>query len=457
MATVSALPNLSSASVAEPNPMTGTGRGVRTVGQTILARTTIQGLNAVTGILTARLLLPAGRGELAAMILWSSFLAGLTTFGLPSALIYHIRNRPQQTGNLVLTAVFMTVIVSCIAGAGGALWMPYWLHQFPLWVIRAAQWFLVVTPLCSLALVLRGALEARGAFSLSNLAQVLNPAVTLVLLVLFWIVHRFDTMTASCAYIFAVLPVFALLAWQTRKLVAHHARASLAAGRLLLSYGFRSWGVDLLGTLALQIDQVIVVRYLTPSDLGIYVVMLSLSRMLNVFQASVVQVLFPKAAGHTRETAIAMTLRAARVTTLITGTGAAIIGLIGPQLLRLFYGAEYAQSIGSLRLLLAEATISGCVYVLSQAFMALGRPGIVTFRQVTGLALSIPLMLVLIPRWGIGGAAFALLISTCARFVFIFVSFRTVLKTRLPNLLPRGGDMDILLRGIRGLKRTEEA
>jgi O-antigen/teichoic acid export membrane protein len=456
MATVSAVPDSSAASIAEPNAMSGRGRGVRTVGQTILARTTIQGLNAVTGILTARLLLPAGRGEVAAMILWSSFLAGLTTFGLPSALIYHIRNRPEEAGDLVLTAALMAVVISCLAGAGGAMWMPYWLHQFPLWVIRAAQWFLVVTPLCSLALVLRGALEARGAFSLSNLAQVLNPLVTLVLLVLFWTAHRFNTITASCAYIFAALPVFVLLAWQTRTLM-RHARASVAAGKLLLSYGFRSWGIDLLGTLSLQIDQVIVVRYLTPSDLGIYVVMLSLSRMLNIFQASVVQVLFPKAAGHSREAAISMTLRAARVTTLLTGSGAAVIGLIGPQLLWLFYGAEYTQAVGSLRLLLAEATISGCVYILSQAFMALGRPGIVTFRQMTGLALSIPMMLVLIPRWGIVGAAFALLMSTCARFVFIYISFKTVLKTRLPNLLPQRGDLEILLRGLRGLKRTGEA
>lgn len=444
--------NTSAASIPAPQALPRGVGGIKTVGQTVVARTTIQVLNVITGIITARLLLPAGRGELAAMILWSSFVAGLTTFGLPSAIIYQMRNRPQQIGDLLVTALGMAFVLSCLAGGGGILWMPYWLHQYPHWVIRAAQWFLLITPLCSLSLVLRGALEANGAFSISNLAQVLNPAVTLVLLVLFWAAHRLDPFTAGCAYIFAAFPVFGLLAWHARKLVAGKARASLITCRLLLSYGIRSYGIDLLGTLALQVDQVIVVRYLTASDLGIYVVLLSLSRVLNIFQASVVTVLFPKAAGHPAETAIALTVRAARVTTLITGSGAAVIGLVGPQLLRLFYGAEYVRSIGSLRLLLAEATLSGCVYILSQAFMALGRPGIITFRQVAGLALSVPMMIVLIPRWGIAGAALALLISTCARLVFILVSFRTVLKAGLPNLLPQREDLEILLRGLRGLK-----
>jgi O-antigen/teichoic acid export membrane protein len=339
----------------------------------------------------------------------------------------------------------------------GALGMPHWLHLYPVWAIRAAQWFLLVTPLCAATLVLRGALEANGAFSLSNLAQLLNPAVTLGLLLLFFAIHRFDTITASLAYILAALPVFLLLVWQARSLFDRLPRPSIAASKLLLSYGIRSYGIDLLGTLALQVDQVIVVSFLKASDLGLYVVMLSLSRMLNVFQTSVVMVLFPKAAGRTRETAIALTARAARVSTLITGICALALAIVGPLLLRVFYGREYARSIGCLRLLLLEVTISGCVFVLAQAFMALGRPGVVTFLQAIGLSLSLPIMLWLIPRWGITGAAVALLGSTCARFIFIYTSFPLIMKVEAPSLLPRREDFQILLDALRRLKKAGPA
>jgi O-antigen/teichoic acid export membrane protein len=457
MPTASEITTSPSTDVAPAELSAEHGRGIRAIGVTIASRILIQGLNAVTGIFTARMLLPEGRGQLAAITLWSSLLAGLTTFGLPSSLIYHIRNRPKQTGTLLASALTMTLVLSCIAAGVGAFWMPRWLHQYPAWGIRAAQWFLLATPLCGAAFILRGALEACGAFSLSNLAQLLNPSVTLAFLLFFLAIHRFNTITASCAYISAALPVFLLLVWQARDLFDRLSRPSVAASKLLLSYGIRSYGIDLLGTLALQVDQVIVVSFLKASDLGIYVVMLSLSRMLNVFQTSVVMVLFPKAAGRTHETAIALTARAARVSTSITAICAIALVIVGPWLLRLFYGREYARSIGCLRLLLLEVTISGCVFVLAQAFMALGRPGVVTFLQAVGLSLSLPIMLLLIPRWGIEGAAVALLASTCARFIFIYASFRLVLKVSAPSLLPRKEDFFILLNALRRLTRARTA
>lgn len=437
----------------EPMPAAG-GRGVKAIGQTVIARVAIQGLNAGTGVLTARLLMPSGRGQLAAITLWSSFLAGMTTFGLPSALIYYIRNRPKQTGDLLVNGLVMSTLLSIVAAIVGVIWMPHWLHQYPAWAIRSAQWFLIVTPLCSTAFVIRGALEASGAFKTSNVAQLLNPAVTLLLLLGFLVVHRFNTFTAALAYILAAFPVFGLLAWQARPLFTGRLRPSFATSRLLLSYGIRSYGIDLLGTLALQVDQVLVVSFLTPADLGLYVVVLSLSRMLNVFQLSVVMVLFPKAAGRSQEEAVALTGRAARMSLLLTGACALGVAVIGPLLLRIFYGSAYARSALSLRILLAEVTISGCLYVLAQAFMALGRPGTVTLLQATGLSLSVPLMILLIPRWGIAGAAFSLLVSTCARFVFLYASFPLILKVPLPSLMPQPEDFAILRRAFKRFDRS---
>ena len=147
--------------------------------------------------------------------------------------------------------------------------------------------------------------------------------------------------------------------------------------------------------------------------------------------------------------ALELTSRAARVSLLLTGLCAAFVAIAGPLLLRIFYGKAYARSSTSLRLLLVEVTISGCVFVLAQMFMAMGRPGTVTVLQGIGLALSIPLMLLLIPRFGINGAAISLLISTCCRFAFMYFSFPGVLKLPLPDLLPRREDLSTLLGALR--------
>ncbi|MGB7264672.1 MAG: polysaccharide biosynthesis C-terminal domain-containing protein, partial [Terracidiphilus sp.] len=175
------------------------------------------------------------------------------------------------------------------------------------------------------------------------------------------------------------------------------------------------------------------------------VVVLSISRMLNVFQTSVVMVLFPKAAGHSTNKVMAMTGESVRISGLVTVACGVIVSIAGPTLLRVVYGAEYVAAAGALRILVLEAVLSGITFVLAQAFMALNRPGVVTVLQGIGLSLSIPMMLWLIPRYGIYGAAIALLTSTSVRLIFVCAGFRIFLKTSVPRLLPAWSDIHSLL------------
>jgi O-antigen/teichoic acid export membrane protein len=125
------------------------------------------------------------------------------------------------------------------------------------------------------------------------------------------------------------------------------------------------------------------------------------------------------------------------------------------MLLRIFYGSEYVEAAGALRILVIEVVLSGATYVLAQSFMALGRPGVVTVLQATGLSLSVPLMLVLIPRWGIYGAAVSLLASTVARLIFVIAAYRVFLKIHSPSLIPNRDDLKLLWSGVNGMMRWQ--
>ena len=427
--------------------------GFRAVVQSIASKAAILGLQAGTGILTARLLRPAGRGELAAMILWPLFIASLTTLGVPSSLIYHLRHRPDQRERLVANGFLMATMLGVVAAIVTASILPLWLHQYSPDIIRSAEWFLVTVPLCSITLAGRAALEAGHDFSGSNAIQTLTPLATLITLLGFLALHDLNPYTAAIAYIAAALPSFWLMIVRIRRGGMKMGGIQLAVVKQLLGYGIRSYGIDLLGTLALQVDQVLVVSLLSPSAMGSYVVVLSLSRMLNLFQTSVVMVLFPKAAGQSKEEVLAMTGRAVRISGLATAVCGLLVCLAGPTLLRLLYGSEYVGATGALRILVLEATLSGVVFVLAQAFMALNHPGVVTVLQAIGLSLSIPMMLWLIPRYGIYGAAVSLLTSTIARLIFVCVGFRVFLKTPAPNLLPDWHDLKLLSGAVIGLCR----
>jgi O-antigen/teichoic acid export membrane protein len=430
--------------------------GSRAVVHSILSKGGILGLQAGTGILTARTLQPAGRGELAAMILWPLFMASITTFGLPSSLIYYLRRQPEERERLIANGLLMAAVLGVIAATGAAFILPWWLRQYSSSIVHAAEWFLLTVPICSITLMGRAILEASDQFSASNAIQTLTPFATLVGLLMFLATHRLNPYTAAAAYIAASIPTFWLMVRRVRDIGLRNWHYTPSIMNLMMGYGIRSYGIDLLGTLALQVDQVLVISLLSPSAMGSYVVVLSLSRMLNLFQNSVVMVLFPKAAGRASTEVVALTGNSVRISGLVTGLSAIVLCATGPMLLRMLYGREYADAIGSLRILILEVVLSGATFILAQAFMALGRPGIVTILQGIGLSLSVPMMLWLIPRYGIYGAAISLLTSTIARLIFIYSGFRIFLKVDPPRLLPDNRDLKILFHTALSL-RSERA
>jgi O-antigen/teichoic acid export membrane protein len=143
-----------------------------------------------------------------------------------------------------------------------------------------------------------------------------------------------------------------------------------------------------------------------------------------------------------------MTSRAMRMSTILCALGGIGIAVLGPTALSLLYGKEFRGASVVLRILVLEVVLGGAAQVLAQAFMALGRPGVITGLQVTGLALTVPLMLVLVPRFGIVGAGTALLGSTVARLIFVIASFPVFLKMRVPDLLPMREDWRFLARAV---------
>jgi O-antigen/teichoic acid export membrane protein len=409
--------------------------GIHAIAQSIVARGAMIAVNAATGILTARALAPQGRGELSAMIMWPVFLANAMTLGIPNALRYNLRRGTIAARDLIGAALFLSITSNILAATIAALLMPRILHLYSHDVVRYAQFFLINAPICILVQLCRASFEASEDFKASTKSQWLVPSLNLLGLVILAISHRFTPVAAGYVYVFGAFPVIIWLVaelWKKYKPTLNHLRGS---AKVLLSYGIRSYGIDLCTTLSLYVDQTLAVGMLGAQAMGTYVVALSLSRMLSMtIQASVVMVLFPKAVGRSKEEIVAITGRAARVSTLCTLSIATVIFAFGPSVLHLLYGRAYIAAAPVLRILLIEVVLASLTGVLAQAAMALGRPGIVTLLQSIGLALTVPFMILLVPRFGILGAVYALLISTFCRFLFVQFSFRLFLGVSRPRL-----------------------
>jgi O-antigen/teichoic acid export membrane protein len=411
------------------------GGGAAAVLQSLLSKLLVIAINTTTGIITARLLAPEGRGELAALILWPLFWANALTLGVPSALVFNLRRRPEQGAQYVAGALALGSGLSVAAVLVGVALMPRFLAQYSGEIVQAARLLLWHAPICIFILIGRAAFEARGDFRHSNATLFGSSLLGLIGLGVLAATDLLTPWRAALSYTLNSVPValwVLLRLWRTFK---PQWQACGAAWRALLRYGVRAYGAELVNAMSLQLDQVLVVGLLNPAAMGTYVVAVSLARMLQLFQQAIVMVLFPKAAGRPAAEVIALTGRAARLSALVTVAGGLGVMLAGQMLLRLFYGAEFVAATNLLRLLTLETIITSTTLVLAQAFMALGKPGTVTLLQGVGLGLSVGLMLVLIPRFGLLGAGLALVCSAIVRLGLMMLSFPWLLKERAPQLV----------------------
>jgi len=402
--------------------------------QSIAVRFGAVALNAATGIVTARALHPEGRGELAALVLWPVVFAGLTTFGLPSALVYHLRRTPQRASALVGTSLLLAVLTGTLGTLLGWVLVPLWLGDHGPAVIAAARYCLFGTVVTSLSLVGRAAWEASGRFHLSNFSQLLAPATILGALVVQVRIGTLSPRAAAWTYVLAGLPV---LAWILVSLIrTSHPTLDGVRGsaRELLHYGSRSYGVDLCGMLALYVDQALVVGLLNPAAMGLYVVALSLARVLNAVHTSVAMMVFPRTVGLEPAVLRAAISRAARLGSIVTIMLGIPLVLIGPVLVIKVYGAPFAFAGQLLPILVAEVVLAGIVHVLLMGLMSAGRPGVATLVQVSGLTSAVPIFLWLVPAHGARGAAVALTAATAIRLCMTLAAYRCFVKVPVPRI-----------------------
>src|SRR5262249_21288164 len=130
--------------LAGPGIPSGFVRGILgTAGTNVL----LAMIGLATSILAARLLGPAGRGELAAIQTWPAVVATVALLGLPDAVVYFTARRPDRGGSYLGSAMALALLASAPFMALGYLVMPLVLAAQSSEVVHAARWYLVIVPL----------------------------------------------------------------------------------------------------------------------------------------------------------------------------------------------------------------------------------------------------------------------------------------------------------------------
>lgn len=424
--------------------------------QTILVKIAILLTNLLTGILTARYLGSEGRGEQAAIILFPQLLAFSCSLGLFPALIYYLKREPEKRSEIFSTAIFLATILGFVSMGIGLLFIPVWLSKYSQSVTTFAQMMMISSPFILVSVACNVALSASGNFSIGNKANYLIPFLTILGLSALILSNKISPYTSSMVYVFPTFPVAVWLIWNQKEYIKIIPWKILKKYlQKLLGYGVRSFGSDLLSMVSSQIDQVLVVGLLSATSMGQYSVALSLSRMLEVVQNSIATVLFPRIAACSAKEAGEVSGQAVRAMLVAIIPCAILLASVGPTLLNLLYGREFLGATNVFRILSVEIIISGITIILIQSFLAVGRPEIVTFVQMIGLSISVPLLMWLVPQYNILGAGISLLISSTLRAIILLICYPVFLQVKSPNLIFTMRDVHFIMHRLRGNNAVE--
>jgi antigen flippase len=393
-------------------------------------------LNVLTGVITARWLGPQGRGEFAAITLWPQLLGYAFALALPSAVVFHAKRDPQHRREITGMTIVLSAIAGVIAVVVGEALMPLLLRHAAADTVRDARWMMGFAFPATVSTVLVALLQLEEKFHFYNRLRYAPLLLTLAGLIVLAALQTLTPLTAALAYFLPGVVTFAWgLIWVWRH-IRPRTSGALAALPPLLSYAARAYGGEVAGTLLAQLDKVFLVNLLSTAGFGVYVVIFNLSRIITTLSSAVAPVLLPKSAGRSIGDVTAMTGRVLAVAIPLLIFPAVGFMLAGGLLLRWLYGVEFTVGQWALSGLIVEAVISSITYVMTQPYLAVNRPGVITVIQATSLPVLALAMWLLVPSWGINGAALGLLVSTGYRASATYLAYRLLLRVPAPRLWP---------------------
>ena len=183
-------------------------------------------------------------------------------------------------------------------------------------------------------------------------------------------------------------------------------RRDAAIAKALWHYGHNVSLQNVLTQFNLRGDYYCVLFLLTTTAAGHYSIAIVGSEVLWNVSNSVSLMVYTRVAHHERAGSIALTERTFRLNFwLMVACGLFLAGVFSP-LIPVVFTNRYTASVPAFQLLVIGATAYGAVGVLTQFFTdQLGKVKYPMYMQGASFALNILLCLILIPHWGIEGAA----------------------------------------------------
>jgi enterobacterial common antigen flippase len=408
--------------------------------------------SVVSSFVGARALGPAGRGDLLIVVLWPPFIAMFAAVGMPTAYRYWIAKEPQRASVLFSNAVIYTAIVGTICIGIADLGIPYLVGERSEHVMNLLRIYQVNIPAALFLDLMRGLLEGKGRFGWAGAARAIFFGVQALGFAVLWSVDHLTVATAMISMISAqtvAMTVALIGVWREFR---PRWQPSWTEFKRTMNYGARDYFGNVADFTTLRLDQLMLGAMASNVAIGLYVVAVRLSEVTNLAGGAIAVALMPEvAASATGEKAEELWALSLRMSVYLQTLVLIPLWIGAPYALKFMFGESFVPATAALRWLLLAAAVWSWGSVVISGLRGFGYPGLSSVARFSAAVVTAVLLLVLLPKMGITGAAIASFLGYSVMFIVALVGFMKKRRLRFWTCL-RPQRQDIMIARWRSVR-----
>jgi O-antigen/teichoic acid export membrane protein len=329
---------------------------------------------------------------------------------------------PEKAGTIYRNAVIFSIPQSLALIVIGLLVIPLVLKGEFAHVISLSLIYLISIPLSLIAEIHTGILQGLLWMKRHSLQRIL-PAMfyTLGLLALFgYGEQRFEYLVVL---LLLTLFVSSLLGFGLiRETSSQGFWLKREFMKKMLAFGLKTQAADAAQALNFRLDQLVISIFLSPENLGYYVVAVTLAGLVVPLSNAIGIVILPDMASTAVDDQVHRLAAILRKSFLVLPALSVVLIASIPWLLPMFFGASFRPTVLPAQILLVGSVFLGMSHVLAEGLRGINRHDIPIMAEIFSLIATVLLLYLLLPRYGITGAAVASVIAYATTF-FIMVFY----------------------------------
>ncbi|MBD3228875.1 MAG: methyltransferase domain-containing protein [Candidatus Lokiarchaeota archaeon] len=193
---------------------------------------------------------------------------------------------------------------------------------------------------------------------------------------------------------------------------------------------------SIVAIISVELDAIIMGFFFKSTEIGLYLVAISLVGILNIVSNSVNVILLPKIAkfSHNKSKVISYIGQSVKFFLLIYIPILFVFFFYPKIVVNLLYGSGYSEvTFLTIRVLIISAFFNQISAILIESMIALDRPRYKLIGYITLMFLKLSLFFIFIPFFDIVGISWSVFSSQILQFIIIFILFKKSLRKRYNN------------------------